>query len=213
MEVWLIRHGTTKANQEGRLQGQQEYPLAQKGRLEINELAGFLQGTQLDAVLTSPLGRASETAKAILQARKNDKLEQVEINLLKEYGWGCLEGFTWEELRQAYPDFYHRLKQDFWGTPVPGREEINEFLNRVKDSLHYIYSRYHGCRRVLLVSHGRFINAFITCSLGLDLKGKWPFSPYPASLSALDLSFSRDKIKLILFNEHCYLSKTGNRTR
>jgi len=207
MEIWVIRHGTTKANLEGRLQGQKEYPLDEQGHREIKKLSAHLKKTPLHAILTSPLTRTKETAKAILQAHELENPEFIELGLLKEYSWGYLEGFTWEELRQTHPDFYRKLKQDFWGTPVPGREEKKVFLNRVKKTLRYVLSRYRYSQRVILVSHGRFINAFITYALDLDTNGRWPFAPYPAAISVLKVNPSKERLKLHVFNEQRHLEE------
>ena len=207
MEIWLIRHGTTKANLEGRLQGQQEFPLDDQGIYEVAQLAEHLKKTPLHAILSSPLSRAKETAKAIQQVREKEQVEFLVLNLLKEYSWGYLEGFTWEELRQTHPEFYQRLKHDFWGTSVPGREGKKVFINRIKKTLRYILSRYRYSQRIVVVSHGRFINAFITHALELDMYARWPFSPLPAAISVLKVSPSKERLKLHSFNDRCYLQR------
>lgn len=201
----MARHGTTAANLEGRLQGVQEFPLCGQGKDEAWKLALRLKEIPFDGVYNSPLSRARETAEAV--TRENLYLQDLTpecLSLLREFSWGCIEGYTWQELMQEQPTFYQKLKSDFWGTPVSGREDSTAFLQRVRGALETLLSRRGSCGRALVITHGRFINAFLTFALGLDTNGRWPFSPAPASLSILK-TFSNGKNRLHLFNDRCHL--------
>jgi len=94
MEIWLIRHGTTTANQEGRFQGRLDYPLSDQGRCEADLLSRRLKNVGLLRPVSSPL--------------------------LRECSWGAAEGLTQAEI-QSYllPPFFYagrdRLKPSSWG--------------------------------------------------------------------------------------------------
>ncbi len=206
VEIWLVRHGTTRSNLEGRIQGKQDVPLCEQGKQEARRLAAYLKNTGFAAVFSSPLLRAKETAETVLEENLyRSSTEIIFLEELKEYGWGALEGYTWKEIKEAWPCFYRDLQQNFWGIAVNGRESRETFLERVKVALDHTIYRPSFYGRLLVISHGRLINAFITYSLGLDINGRWPFSPACASLSVLKIDSSLNNGKLHLFNKHCYL--------
>jgi broad specificity phosphatase PhoE len=83
--VYLIRHGRTSLNLAERLRGRIDPPLDEVGRVEANRLAVLFTGTKLDAVLTSPLQRAVQTATP-LAASTNAPLQSVAAFLDRDYG-------------------------------------------------------------------------------------------------------------------------------
>jgi broad specificity phosphatase PhoE len=83
--VYLIRHGRTDLNAQGWLRGRSDPPLDEVGRVEADRLAVLFAGTKLDAVLTSPLQRAVQTATP-LAARTDAPLQSVAAFLDRDYG-------------------------------------------------------------------------------------------------------------------------------
>ncbi|MDB5085743.1 MAG: yhfR, partial [Bacilli bacterium] len=76
--VCLVRHGETDWNAEGRLQGRQDTELNENGRKQA-KLAGIhLKNEQWDAIVTSPLKRAKETAQIIATELGIDHLDEME---------------------------------------------------------------------------------------------------------------------------------------
>lgn len=70
MKIYLIRHGETDWNKKLKIQGQADIPLNQTGRMQAEIAAKYLDGIQFDAVFSSPLLRARETAKIIIKIEK-----------------------------------------------------------------------------------------------------------------------------------------------
>jgi broad specificity phosphatase PhoE len=83
--VYLIRHGRIELNARGWLRGRIDPPLDEVGRVEADRLAVLFAGTKLDAVLTSPLQRAVQTATP-LAANTNVRLQSVTAFLDRDYG-------------------------------------------------------------------------------------------------------------------------------
>jgi 2,3-bisphosphoglycerate-dependent phosphoglycerate mutase len=203
MEIWLIRHGTTTANEEARIQGRLDYPLSARGRREAALLAHRLGRLGLELLLSSDLRRAWETALIIA---KETGLEPVRAAPLRECSWGAIEGMTLDDIRSRYP-FLVRDARGGLGLKAPlfGGERQRKLQARAGKLLKYIAFQYPSCRRIALVSHGRFINALIASALEFKARQRWPFAPHPASLSMLKFDPERDHYRLELFNDCCHL--------
>lgn len=198
MELWLIRHGTTRANLEQRFQGQLNTALSPEGKRESEQIARRLMHSSPDLFFSSDLRRAWETAQIISRAIKIKANPWV---LLRECSWGIIEGMTREEVAKRYPNLQlYRLP-----AAIPGSERKRRLMVRARSVLSRLTSIAGSQSKVLLVSHGRFINAFISTCLGLRARDLWPFSPAPASLSILDYLAEEQRFKLVLFNDCSHL--------
>ena len=151
ISAFLIRHGETDWNREGRFQGSRDIPLNDEGRAQARRLAEAWKAP-LDAVLTSPLARARETAE-ILAASRNLPLAGVDRRLVERH-YGLAEGLTLVDRRKQFPD----------GT-IPGVEEPVSIRARARHFLETLVEEYSG-RRVAVVSHGGFINVVLALVSG-----------------------------------------------
>ncbi|NMB36056.1 MAG: histidine phosphatase family protein [Firmicutes bacterium] len=206
MEIWLVRHGTTGANLEGRLQGRLEYPLNVQGRREALCVARRLKGQPFAAFFSSNQQRAKETADIISMLRKGPP--PLFTALLQEYCWGTIQGLTRAEIQRSHPRIFYRLRQDFHHATIPGAEGLKRLFRRVKlfySFLSRLEKKAGRVRRpILVVSHGRLLQAFIIYFLQYDYRRYWPFSLKPASLTILEGDFQKVR-RLKLFNDTCHL--------
>ena len=152
--IYLLRHGETVWNREGRLQGQHDSPLTLTGvaqaeamarrlRAEIGEPGGW-------RILASPLGRAWQSAAIVAESLG---LEPTEIALdrrLVEISFGTWEGLTLPELEAAAPGAWARRVADRWGFRPPGGECFADVAVRAKPWL----DRVSDSGRLIVVSHG-----------------------------------------------------------
>jgi uncharacterized phosphatase len=99
---YLVRHGETSWNAEGKIQGRSDIPLGDIGREQAKKLGEKLTSVHFDAIYTSPLQRAVETAEIIGNILSLPVQIQKE---LRERNSGNLEGKTKEEMRALYPDW------------------------------------------------------------------------------------------------------------
>ena len=106
--ILLVRHGETDWNLEHRVQGHTDRPLNETGREQANALAELLADEPLDAIYSSDLARARQTAAAIA-ARHG--LEVIELRELREKDFGTWEGLTGAEIQARFPD----AKPGSWG--------------------------------------------------------------------------------------------------
>lgn len=154
-EICLVRHGETIWNQEARLQGGQDISLSPLGVLQARAVARRLQEEAWDAVYSSDLCRAYDTARMISQTIQPPLPHFVDPRLRERY-YGSLEGLTIQEILQRYPEFRHPHEQ----VNIPGVEHHAQLQRRVYAAIADIIHHYRG-KRVIIVSHGGTIRAFL----------------------------------------------------
>ena len=145
----LARHGETDWNRERRVQGHTDRPLNPAGQAQARELAGTLELEPLDAVYSSDLGRAYDTALAVAKPRG---LEVVQVTALRERHFGTWEGLTDAEILRRFP----QASSGPWGDG----EAPDEMAVRVVAALRTIAAQHTG-GQVLVVSHGGPIRAIL----------------------------------------------------
>lgn len=144
----LTRHGQTDWNLAKRIQGSTDIPLNETGRAQALETASVLSSTGWDAVLTSPLDRAMETARIIAGALGLP--EPISVPGLVERNYGEAEGLDYEELHSRFPG----------DTVVPGRETHREVQRRVHAALIEVAEQRPG-QSLVVVCHGGVISSLV----------------------------------------------------
>ena len=167
MNLYVVRHGETIWNVEKRVQGITDIPLTEKGRKDAEELQELISTLNIDVVISSPLDRARETAKILV----NNSLPINTDDRIKERDWGMNEG--------ALIDTVDRW--DCWdvvlNTKVQNIECIQDFMYRVSSFLEDIKVRYKDSN-VLIVTHSA-VSRVIHYLLGTI--------PEDANLSRIDI--------------------------
>jgi broad specificity phosphatase PhoE len=147
--ILLVRHGETDWNLSRRLQGHADLPLNETGRKQARALADELAEVELDAVYSSDLSRAFETARIVAEPRG---LEVTALEELRERHFGSWEGLTDDEIQSRFPEVAEGVLGD-----GETREELDR---RVFDVLQRI-AREHSDGTVLVVSHGGPLRAVL----------------------------------------------------
>jgi broad specificity phosphatase PhoE len=156
--ILLARHGETDWNVQRRVQGHSDTPLNETGRAQALALAEALAGADLDAVYSSDLVRALETAQVVAE-RKG--ISVTALPELRERNFGTWEGLTDTEILARFP----AAKTGSWGDA----ETKEEMSARVLGALQRIAAA-HPAGRVLVVTHGGPVRALLVES-GLDGRG------------------------------------------
>jgi broad specificity phosphatase PhoE len=157
-ELLLVRHGETDWNVERRFQGHADPPLNATGRKQAQALADELAGTQIEAVYTSDLVRARETAE-IVGARVGSPV--IALRELREIDVGEWQGLTWPEIEERFPDGVRDWHAEGHGWRAG--ETYEQLAERVLAAAQRIASQ-HPDERVLIVGHGgtvRVVRAFV----------------------------------------------------
>lgn len=151
--VYVLRHGQTEWNVAGRLQGHGDSPLTRHGRVQARHmgvaLAACLESGVVDLV-TSPLGRALQTAEIVMCALQHLTVEWRTDERLREIGVGEWQGRTQEDVTgHERPDLAGR--ESDWFLEAPGSESLAAFAARVGSFLADQPLR----RPLVLVCHGQ----------------------------------------------------------
>jgi probable phosphoglycerate mutase len=161
----LLRHGDTRLSPEHRFSGQRDLPLSASGTRQAKAAARHLAaGVPIDAVVSSPLQRAVDTA-AIAAAELG--LTTAIDEDLRETDFGDWEGFTLEEIQQRWPAAAAAWQRNPEQAP-PGGESFADTSCRVNRACDRLL-RDHSGQTVLVVSHISPIKILLCRALGVPL--------------------------------------------
>jgi broad specificity phosphatase PhoE len=158
MKLILIRHGETLWNKEGRVQGISDIELSDIGTNQAGLLASSLKNHHIEAIYSSPLKRALQTAQII------NEFHSLHIHTYKELmemDQGIFEGLSFKELMNDKKDFLKKWIADPAGVKMPKGESLTELQDRAWRIVEHIISQ---GKNALVVSHN-FTIAAILCRL------------------------------------------------
>ncbi|MEX0974935.1 MAG: histidine phosphatase family protein [Bacillota bacterium] len=158
---YVIRHGETEANRGGIFQGHMDVPLSDKGRKQAELVAKALQDIHFDAVYTSDLSRAAETARAIM---KYHDCSLIADRRLRELHGGELQGLTQKQVSLNYPEFDRAFSADRYNTRRPGGEsfaDLDQRVARAMEDIQHWHADRPGGATVAVVSHGGAIRSML----------------------------------------------------
>lgn len=140
----LVRHGQTDWSLHGQHTGRTDVPLNEEGCRQARRLRAQLETAHFDAVLSSPLRRAWETAVIAGLGGRAECCPQ-----LMEWDYGAFEGRTTKEIASERGG-----KFSIWDTEIPGGESLREVSRRADILLEHLRQRGGS---ILLISHGHFL--------------------------------------------------------
>ncbi len=140
----LFRHGQTDWNIDLRLQGTADIPMNQFGIEQVQKAASEIARQEWDLIISSPLGRAKQSAAIIAAQLGVD--EVTETPLLLERAFGIGEGMLYDEWSAKFAHL----------DEIPGAESAQQVTLRAEQLLEHVQSEFAG-KRILAVSHGALI--------------------------------------------------------
>jgi broad specificity phosphatase PhoE len=164
--IYLVRHGETDWNLEGRLQGGRDIPLNDLGRVQAEEAAGRLRHLMLPLddydFIASPMSRAIETMEILRGALGFDPKYFQTDERLREITFGSWEGLTWREVKARDPDRARAREQDKWGYVPPDGESYRMLCERIRPAIEALR------RESVIVSHGGVARAVLALTGAAD---------------------------------------------
>ena len=204
-EVLLVRHGDAMPEERGdEHHTYRDLPLSAVGRSQARALGTRLAASAIATIYSSPLRRASETAKAISVATRraiayDDRLREVEIGSLDEPRHPAEFGAHLDRLAAL------AIAHGGW-SQIPGTESSESIRCRMRASIDAIVSE-HGGKRVVAVSHAGAINAYLADVLGMEADFFFP----AANTSISIVRGHGDQRLLISLNDIAHLHKLAKR--
>jgi probable phosphoglycerate mutase len=169
--ILAIRHGETAWNVDTRVQGQLDVPLNDTGRWQAHRLALAIAEEALDAIYSSDLLRALETAQAVASGSGREIVTDVG---LRERGFGVFEGFTFDEIAQRWPEQSERWRRRDPDFGPEGGESLRDFYARSVAAAERLAAAHPG-QTIALVAHGGVMDCLYRAAtrVGLDAPRSW----------------------------------------
>lgn len=184
MELIIVRHGETDCNLKGTYYGWSDVDLNENGIRQACHARDKLKGLKADAIFSSPLKRALETAKII---NENCNLEIICSDSLKERGFGKWEDLTRAEIENMYPDEYKLWTEDWMDYCIEGGESARQAYSRVTGFMDALVSS-HKEGVFIIVSHLGCIRIMIAHLLNMPAGGEWRFRVDNGSITKIEIN-------------------------
>jgi broad specificity phosphatase PhoE len=195
--IYLIRHGESLGNLEKRFLGHSDWDLTEKGKKQAEFAAGYFENIKVDAIYSSDLLRAHDTAVPHAELRG---LTVIDSEGLREVNIGEWEGKLVSDLkRDHYEEFVIKWQQGFGTFTFPGGDNVMASATRFYNEVLRI-AREHQGGCVLIAAHAAVIRAFwcMTCNIAPEnMAGAYP---YPTNASYSTLYFDGEKFTPIEYS-------------
>ncbi len=166
MRLIVIRHGETEWNIQHRYQGQLDSPLTEKGRAQAKAIGQRLAGFNFDRLVSSDLGRAVDTAKAI--ATQHNGLPWDREPGLRERDFGILAGYTRAEGAVKYPQEEEGYLHGGVDYRIPEGESLRDVFLRAARVFDGLAEKYAG-QTICAVTHGGILGMFLRHAIGIPV--------------------------------------------
>lgn len=208
MKFYLLRHGQTNWNIEGKIQGKTDVPLNETGMEQAGFLAMAMGRCMAKALYTSPLLRAKQTAQAVAERMG---LPVYVLPELKEVDFGLWEGCTWNEIEKKYPQDYRLWMKNPASVAPTGGESRQSLSARSRDVVEKVVRRASD-GDVVLVAHGGILVYLIDYLLRNQIE-KREIIVRNASISVVEYDPDTGLGRLLMLNRTTHLpAKKGLKT-
>lgn len=208
MRQYLVRHGESVSNIEGRVQGQIDVELSAYGREQARRTAAWCRTVAVGGVTelwSSPLRRARETAAEIAAA--TGLAVRIEPQLAELHA-GIFQGHLWADLEERFPGEVARWRSGDVDYEIPGGESRARLATRGREALERLAGR--GGPGMIVVAHGGVLTAALGALLGhgdalLAAAAERPFTRLPALENCSVTTLEWPGPRLLAFNDTAHL--------
>jgi alpha-ribazole phosphatase len=200
----LVRHAEAEIK-DRYIGSRSDPPLSEHGKDQAAALARRLSEMPFSTIYSSPLQRARETARALLEHHACP----LEITpSLTEMDFGRWDGMGYQEINAQDPELFRKWIEDPTRNTPPDGESFSEFTERIRLAFRVIVGR-HPESTVCIVSHGGPVRVILCDALGIQPEGIWSFQMDLAAFSLLDRS-EGGRFVLRQHNDTCHLAPARN---
>ncbi len=200
LRLILVRHGLSSFNKEGRIQGRNDLSvLTEEGRLQALKAGKALSKVPIDAIYSSPLKRASETTKIIIQ-EQTKAIEPEYTDDLLEIDLGPWSGLTKNELKKNFPkelEVWDKEPKELVITREDGTsyKPITELTNQVEHFLEKLFKSHTSSnnseKTILLVAHNAILKCLLLKLLGEPTNGFRRIKLDNTSISIVNINLNK----------------------
>jgi len=200
IKLYLVRHGESAHNLENRIQGQSDSPLTPLGIRQAEVVAVRLAVEHFDAVYSSDLGRALQTAEIIAAPHH---LPVQATSLLRERDFGVVQGMTRAEIEERFPSDRFEWRRSPSGTAPPDAETHPLVVERCGRFISQVLQDQPLGSCVLAICHGGSLSGLILSALGLPVSAYRMLHFSNVGISILEIG---DAPSLRCLNDTCHLA-------
>lgn len=202
-EITIVRHGETDWNRMGRLQGHLQIGLNQRGQEQAEAVAECLAEERFDAIFSSDLQRALDTAEAIAARNQHRVIPDAR---LREWHLGILTGLTLHKAELLHPRAYAIYRDNIPDPPIPQGESLRQRHQRVTEAMSEFAQRHAG-GRVLVVTHGGPLDDCYRRATAMPLQGPRDSRLYNGGINRIIIE--GDRWRLATWGEIAHLQRIG----
>ena len=200
MKIYLIRHGQTDWNLEGKIQGRHDVSLNKTGLKQAELLAMGMDKRPVVQIFSSRQKRALETAQAV---GRRQHVAVTVIDGLEEAEFGEWEGKTWDEISREYPEEFKVWCTEPAEIVPPGGESRPQIYRRIGNALKEILRRSRG--DIAIVSHGAALAYMVSIMLEKELGDHDEIIVKNASISTVEYDRETGKFHMAEANDVSHL--------
>ncbi|WP_010295411.1 histidine phosphatase family protein [Clostridium senegalense] len=209
-KLYITRHGETEWNKLGKMQGWNDSPLTELGKVQAQWLRDRVENINFSKIYTSSSDRAYKTAEII----KGDRDIEIVPSLdLREIRLGVWQGLTQEEISELNKENHY----NYWNKPekyitVEGAESFEEVRDRAYRTIMKMVRENKG-KEILVVTHTTVLKGFMCALQKKEIKDLWE-PPFIKQTSLTVVEFDEDENYKIITNadasHHQYTFKEYN---
>ena len=216
LRLVFVRHGLSSFNKKGIVQGRSDDSyLTEEGYSQAEFTGKILDDINFDAIYSSPLIRASETAKTIEKTLKKNYDINFDNNLL-EVNLEKWSGLTIDDIRNRYPDEYKQWKKDPENLSLKNKDNKNYLpikdlylqAQKFTDDIFLNYKN-KGNKNILIIAHNAILRCLILSLIKRPDRGFRKLKLDNASISIINVNFDHDLVKTQIecINQTSHLGK------
>ena len=195
--IYLVRHGSTEWNEKRIWQGVVDTELSSRGIEEVEKVSEFFKNKSIDAIFSSPMKRARQTANIIASKIGYDSDRIITDNRLRECEIRLWNGKTNEEIAQLYATQFHEWFTNL-NSNIAGVESLESVQERMHDSLMDVIVHFTN-KNVIIVSHAIAMRMLISKILNLVPPDHLNFALDNASVSSLISNDGKTKVNFLKY--------------
>jgi len=198
-KIYIVRHGQTDWNRDEIFRGRADRPLTELGRRQAEAAGEALRDVQIEAIYSSPLVRALDTAAPTASIHRLET--QVDGGLI-DIDYGEWQGVSRADVIERYPELHRTWSEAPHLVIFPGGESLADVRSRVLPATKHLASSHPGAT-IALFSHRVVIKVLLGALLGLDDSHFWEIRQDPGAVNLVEIS--GDRVALVHMNDTCHL--------